>query len=108
MQVKTTMRRLVLVLILLAGTATLLPATAQTVKNKPVTFTLTKVGVKEFLAEMKKQTGFDFVCSSELIRQLPMAVSSPSPIATRKGVPAILRAWYVMIRVSHCQVLLSE
>lgn len=91
MQVKTTMRRLVLVLILLAGTATLLPATAQTVKNKPVTFTLTKVGVKEFLAEMKKQTGLDFVCSSELIRQLPLVTVSVKDVSAERVLGDVLK-----------------
>lgn len=42
----------------------------QRVLKATVTLKLDKVGVKVFFSEMKRQTGLDFVCSSELARHL--------------------------------------
>ena len=45
-------------------------AQQQRVLKATVTLKLDKVGVKVFFSEMKRQTGLDFVCSSELARHL--------------------------------------
>lgn len=47
-----------------------IPLAAQNI-NKTVTLSLKKANVKDFFAEMKKQTGLDFICSSELVNKLP-------------------------------------
>lgn len=47
-----------------------IPLVAQNI-NKTVTLSLRKASVKDFFTEMKKQTGLDFICSSELVKNLP-------------------------------------
>ena len=47
-----------------------IPLVAQNI-NKTVTLSLKKASVKDFFTEMKKQTGLDFICSSELVKNLP-------------------------------------
>ena len=47
-----------------------IPIVAQNI-NKTVTLSLKKASVKDFFTEMKKQTGLDFICSSELVKNLP-------------------------------------
>lgn len=47
-----------------------IPLVAQNI-NKTVTLSLKKASVKYFFTEMKKQTGLDFICSSELVKNLP-------------------------------------
>lgn len=53
------------------GSSALMAQTHQpTVIKKNVTLHLQKASVKDFFAEMKKQTGLDFICSADLAKQL--------------------------------------
>ena len=61
-------RILTLVVLALWMTA---PAYAQQAKDKPVTLDLTQVTVKQFFAEVKNQTGLNFMYSAELAKSLP-------------------------------------
>ena len=46
-------------------------ANAQPASNKTVTLDLNQVAVKQFFAEVKKQTGLNFIYSAELAKSLP-------------------------------------
>ena len=76
MQTTMKLRRLAATVLLAFATALAVPALAQTTTGKTVTLSLQKAGVKEFFAEMKKQTGLDFICNAELARQLPLVTVS--------------------------------
>lgn len=62
------------------------PAYAQQAKDKPVTLDLTQVTVKDFFAEVKKQTGLNFMYSAELAKSLPKVTVK----ATNKPVGQVL------------------
>lgn len=51
--------------------ACVMPAMAQNKANQKVTLSLKQVTVKDFFSELKKQTGLNFVYSSDLARTLP-------------------------------------
>lgn len=88
---KTTKLRRIFVLSLLALVSSFgLPATAQTASDKPVTLSLQKADVKHFFAEMKKQTGLDFVCSAELARQLPLVTVSVKDVPASRVLSDVL------------------
>ena len=61
-------RRLFLLIVLMATT---LGASAQSAENKPVTLDLTAVTVKQFFAEVKKQTGLSFIYDAETSKNWP-------------------------------------
>ena len=51
--------------------ACVMPAMAQNKANQKVTLSLKQVTVKDFFSELKKQTGLNFVYSTDLARTLP-------------------------------------
>lgn len=65
--------RLLTVVLMTAMALTAAPdvVSAQTAKGRQVTLNLRQVSVKTFFDAMKKQTGLDFLCSSELVKKLP-------------------------------------
>ena len=66
------MNRITKMLTLLALTLCLATtAYAQQAKDKTVTLDLTQVTVKQFFAEVKKQTGLNFMYSAELAKSFP-------------------------------------
>ena len=78
------LRRLAATVLLAFATALAVPALAQTTTGKTVTLSLQKAGVKQFFAEMKKQTGLDFICSAELARQLPLVTVSVKDVPAER------------------------
>ena len=61
-------RRMVVLLLM---TLLTLSVSAQSVKDKTVTLDMTQVTVKQFFAEVKKQTGLNFIYSTELAKTFP-------------------------------------
>lgn len=61
-------RRLFLLIVLMATT---LGASAQSAENKPVTLDMNGVTVKQFFAEVKKQTGLSFIYDAETSKNWP-------------------------------------
>ena len=57
--------------VLLLMTLLTLSVSAQSVKDKTVTLDMTQVTVKQFFAEVKKQTGLNFIYSAELAKTFP-------------------------------------
>ncbi len=57
--------------VLLLMTLLTLSVSAQSVKDKTVTLDMTQVTVKQFFAEVKKQTGLNFIYSTELAKTFP-------------------------------------
>ena len=84
MQTTMKLRRLAATVLLAFATALAVPALAQTTTGKTVTLSLQKAGVKQFFAEMKKQTGLDFICSAELARQLPLVTVSVKDVPAER------------------------
>ena len=66
-RIKATRRMVVLLLMTLLT----LSVSAQSVKDKTVTLDMTQVTVKQFFAEVKKQTGLNFIYSAELAKTFP-------------------------------------
>ena len=66
-KIKATRRMVVLLLMTLLT----LSVSAQSVKDKTVTLDMTQVTVKQFFAEVKKQTGLNFIYSAELAKTFP-------------------------------------
>lgn len=66
-KIKATRRMVVLLLMTLLT----LSVSAQSVKDKTVTLDMTQVTVKQFFAEVKKQTGLNFIYSAELAKPSP-------------------------------------
>lgn len=61
-------KRMVVILLM---TMLTLNVAAQSVKDKTVTLDMTQVTVKQFFAEVKKQTGLNFIYSAELAKSFP-------------------------------------
>ena len=59
------------VVVILLMTMLTLNVAAQSVKDKTVTLDMTQVTVKQFFAEVKKQTGLNFIYSAELAKTFP-------------------------------------
>ena len=57
--------------VILLMTMLTLNVAAQSVKDKTVTLDMTQVTVKQFFAEVKKQTGLNFIYSAELAKSFP-------------------------------------
>ncbi|MBR0523727.1 MAG: carboxypeptidase-like regulatory domain-containing protein, partial [Prevotella sp.] len=66
-RIKATKRMVVILLM----TMLTLNVAAQSVKDKTVTLDMTQVTVKQFFAEVKKQTGLNFIYSAELAKSFP-------------------------------------
>ena len=66
-RIKATKRMVVILLM----TMLTLNVAAQSVKDKTVTLDMTQVTVKQFFAEVKKQTGLNFIYSAELAKTFP-------------------------------------
>ena len=66
-RIKATKRMVVILLM----TMLTLNVAAQSVKDKTVTLDMTQVTVKQFFAEVKKQTGVNFIYSAELAKSFP-------------------------------------
>ena len=60
-----------LMMVLWLGMSTAKAAPNQNVLDKPVTLSMQRATVKDFFTQVKKQTGLDFIYSSELLRTLP-------------------------------------
>ncbi len=87
---KTKLRRFAVLALFSLAFAFAMPSVAQTAADKPVTFSLQKAGVKTFFAEMKKQTGLDFICSSELVRQLPLVTVNVKDVPAKRVLSDVL------------------
>ena len=72
------------------ATAAWLPVSAQTSTDKPVTLSLQKANVKDFFREMKRLTGLDFICGSELVRQLPLVTVSVKDVPAERVLSDVL------------------
>lgn len=90
MQTTTKLRRLVVLALMAFATAAWLPVSAQTSTDKPVTLSLQKANVKDFFREMKKLTGLDFICGSELVRQLPLVTVSVKDVPAERVLSDVL------------------
>lgn len=66
-RIKATKRMVVILLM----TMLTLNVAAQSMKDKTVTLDMTQVTVKQFFAEVKKQTGLNFIYSAELAKSFP-------------------------------------
>lgn len=66
-RIKATKRMVVILLM----TMLTLNVAAQSVKDKTVTLDMTQVTVKQFFAEVKKQTGLNFIYSADLAKTFP-------------------------------------
>lgn len=75
-----------LMMVLWLGMSTAKAAPNQNVLDKPVTLSMQRATVKDFFTQVKKQTGLDFIYSSELLRTLPRVTVN----ATNKPVRQVL------------------
>ena len=75
-----------LMMVLWLGMSTAVAAPNQNVLDKPVTLSMQRATVKDFFTQVKKQTGLDFIYSSELLRTLPRVTVN----ATNKPIRQVL------------------
>ena len=78
-----------MLLALWLGVPGTVPLMAQSI-DKTVTLSLQKVNVKDFFAEMKKQTGLDFICSSELVKKLPTVTVNAKATSAERVLDQVL------------------
>ncbi|MBP3827750.1 MAG: SusC/RagA family TonB-linked outer membrane protein [Prevotella sp.] len=88
---------ILLVMVLWLGMTTAVAAPQQSVLDKPVTLSLNRATVKDFFTQVKKQTGLDFIYSSELLRTLPRVTLK----ATNKPVRQVLNEVMGMINCTY-------
>lgn len=86
-----------LMMVLWLGMSTAKAAPNQNVLDKPVTLSMQRATVKDFFTQVKKQTGLDFIYSSELLRTLPRVTVN----ATNKPVRQVLDEVMGMIECAY-------
>lgn len=88
---------ILLVMVLWLGMTTAVAAPQQSALEKPVTLSLYRATVKDFFTQVKKQTGLDFIYSSELLRSLPRVTVN----ATNEPVRQVLNEVMGMINCTY-------
>ncbi len=94
---KTKLVSFLIAMVLWLPMATAVAAPAQGPLDKPVTLSLERTTVKDFFTQVKKQTGLDFIYSSELLRTLPRVTVK----ATNKPVGQVLDEVMGMINCTY-------
>ncbi len=83
---KNNLVSILIVMVLWLPMTSVKAAPTQAALDKPVTLSLERATVKDFFTQVKRQTGLDFIYSSELLRTLPRV----SVKATNKPVRQVL------------------